>query len=273
MITELKKILLNSIRTKQPKEKIIRLAKTLYKLAYNYQEVMISRFIEMLGNIPERTLIKLITTDDSTEVLYANDIVNPEKREKLKRLLSGYTTLEIGQIADKIIEASPSLKNKFAAQFKSGIENIQINTPNNSKYTFEYTPTLHFGHRRYLRDIYETELKKVLIEYSMALLSNFEEATKYKRGSKIAFTSKVQKDNKNITIVTTMPVKNPSTKKYEMSLVTIFQSGYTANTEDTFEGYTSGKIISQEKRRMPLPSGGVELKPPPPKTVYKPSIK
>ena len=185
MINKVARILLNCIQENKPKNLIIRIAKVLYKLAYNYKETIIKRFIEMLGQIPERTLITLITTEEQFDVGDAVEKPNLEKNERLERILKNYTTEEIEAIANKIIENSPYFKNTLAQRFKGKDEELFLKTPENEIFSFLYTPTKHFAHRKYLRDVTETELNSVIREYSIGLISNYRETTRNQRRTQI----------------------------------------------------------------------------------------
>ena len=254
MINKVAKLLLNSIQEKKPKHIIFRIAKVLYKLAYDYKEVMVLRFLEMLGHIPEDILVRLITTDAEFNVGTVKEKMSPQKMERLTAILSRYRVEKIADLADKIIEASPELKKKLAEEYKTRPSTIEIVTPSQGTYYFNYIPTAHFAHRKYLRDVSSVELKKVLTEYSIALLADYPEATKKRRSSekeggyKVSYISKIRKDNKNLNIVSGTPTLDPRKKIFTISMITIFANKDPSTIPHDFDGYS----VSRETKEKPV---------------------
>jgi hypothetical protein len=259
MINKLATILLNSIRTSQPKEKIIRLAKILQKLASRiyprgvnsgpYQNIMIERFLEVFSNsrgveeilreylnghnivnygISFNPLNRVETHEEGDEA--PKYIVDQQKAINLRNLLSKLGTREISFLEKEIIES------RHNRNVKTYLENEHPNTgidiivrskgDSGSRINFDITPSSHFSYRAFFRNVNKEEIKKVLRDFTQSLLQGY----KYKIvDGKTVYDSNIKKYGYFITLVVA-DIQKRSDGSFSMTLVTIFPNEDAKNS-------------------------------------------
>jgi hypothetical protein len=247
MIAKVARLLLKSIQENKPRQLINKLAK--YIVAYDYKDTVITRFIQMLGHIPENKLLSIINNSKlKFNVGSVEEPMTPEKEKRIREALGKYGVITISKIADRIIEPSWKLKEKLAQKYKSDAEQKEfwVKTPSGEVFKFIFKPTFHFAHRIFLRDIEDIEVKKVMWEYAIAIVSNYREATRYGEDTTITYYSSVQKAGFNLFFVTGEPTLIGKT--YTIDMVSMYPVSSEPQTIEV-SGY---EIKYREPRERPV---------------------
>ncbi len=221
MINKLAKVLLNSIRTNQPKQRIIRLAKILYKLAskdygvsvgHEYHTVMVKRFLEVFSSSEDVTSFLQGRKFASTIVFRTPRVSeNPIQRELLNKL----TTVQIDDIVEKIVSSNPELKEWLENKYNIGVDPVKIKNRYGYQLSYSFGTTQHFGYRAFFRgldfpviQLAAEELIKNIIDNPLTVKRAFE------------YVSNIKKYGFYVSLVIGEITKNPSGGR--MDLITTY---------------------------------------------------
>lgn len=237
MINKIARILLNSIRTNQPKKRIIRLAKLFNKLAAKeigltsgtYHDAMVERFVEKFQNTDN--ILGVIERYKNNEYPRYSSVIfrkdkNPYFAEKVKNAISSLGTRQISEVTAGIIENDSDIKNYFETAYRDiGVKSVKLRH-NNKGYNFDFYPSIHFAYRNYFRGIDTGDLAQVLEDLCNSIIVNYEKVIQYKdHEGKIAITTNAKKYGLPITIVIASLEKR-SLLDFRMDLISIYPNEY-----------------------------------------------
>jgi len=238
MINKLAKLLLNSIKTNEPKQEIIRIAKILYKLAARlskrgvmgdeYHSVMIERFLHVFSGTPgvDKILQTYINNDDPKLGLVFNKTPDPIKGERLKPLLKVLGTREISLIEKLIVESplNTVIKKYLEVTYNSdGIApvNVKSSGASGDKNSFIITPSTHFAYRAFFRGVEKEDILKVLRDFTESVLQGWKYTIDHE--GRIYYVSNIKKYGYYITLVVGDMTKIKTLENmHHMTLVTIY---------------------------------------------------
>jgi len=240
MINKLARVLLNSIKRNESKQKINRIARLLHKVASeaSYKETVIDNFIAMFGSINQGQLLQVIYNyklglskgPKPHELKLEGNYVPPAKVLAIKTALKDkfVSMRKISKMANDMIEGNANIKSMVMKFTKVEVENTNVVTPTGEVVSFKFNSTDHLGHRCYLRDITTKDLNLALNDLAISFLSNqtktlSERNSEFKdAGDKYSFTTKAKKASAEMYITIIFALKGISSKEIEMTLVTVF---------------------------------------------------
>lgn len=208
MINKVANHLIASIKNKQSKSKINKLAKILFRIASEslYKEKVIENFIEMYSSLDE-SLISYIS-DGRRNVFYVDeDNVKPIKKSRLSlellaQMLRNRSVEEIEEFSNSLAENRNTNTKELQSvvnQVTGNIYNIDIINTNKRdaenkplEYNFTFHKIYHFGHRQYLREVTEKTLYKTLVFLSRALVQGWDWFVTNMRGDRMRYTTQIE---------------------------------------------------------------------------------
>lgn len=247
MINKLAKLLLNEIQSNTSKNRVLKLARLLKKVAITqlYKDSVIDNFITMFQNADYDELKRAIelcqkyaTIDRKGNIINFPRVyvtsgsgLTPSQQQNIKTLFSIMPVRIISKLADKIT------KSAGADVPNTPVDKIEIfDTLSQERHDFIFSPTNHYAERKFLRGVTPKEedavledLSKSIIFDPIGILVETAEETFEGEGSitKYIFKSKEKKAvaGTPITVVfaeTTRPVRKSNIIVHYISLITIY---------------------------------------------------
>jgi len=163
MINKVAKLLLNSIKTNQPRQRIIRIAKILYKLAAafgqksqskggKYHSVMVDRFLQVFSDSDDITLF-LEGKKYASAINFVKPVFMTSRNPRQKELLDDLNTIEIDELEDKIVRSNKDIADWLEAKFNIGVNPVKVKTRTRHDVTYSFGSTQHFGWRSFFRGL------------------------------------------------------------------------------------------------------------------------
>jgi hypothetical protein len=242
MLTRVAKLLLNEIKKNAPEPRIKRIARVLFRLASGgaYKETVKERFINMFSQVKEIDLISLIYSYAKKKYSYKkveiDNNATPMKIANIKGALesSKITIYQLGKLANDLISKDSDVRNlsiiQQLASKNSYVEEVLVKKTSSSSYAgstlFEFIGTFHFGHRRYLRDITDKELNRVLddlvIGLSAAPYFTLQNRVDDEKGAKYKYVSYENKTGTPMKIAVVFSLEKRQGVKQTVTLITAY---------------------------------------------------